>query len=57
MYLLTHHISLGGTGELQASYGKRKQTRTIPGGSQNEAEQNLSTVAVSLMRVMIGVYF
>ena len=57
VYLLTHHISLGGTGELQASYGKRKQTRTVPGGSQNDADQTVSSVAVSLMRVMIGVYF
>lgn len=57
MYFLTPHISLGGTGELQASYGKRKQTFTIQSGIQESAKQNTTTVTASLMRVMLAVYF
>ena len=58
VYLLTHHISLGGTGELQASYGTRKQTRTsFANGTEQTSKQDVTTIGVSLMRVMIGVYF
>jgi hypothetical protein len=55
MYFLTPHVSLGGTGELQASYGKRKQTTGIAG--QIEVEQTTTVISASLMRVMLAVYF
>jgi hypothetical protein len=57
VYLLTHHISLGGTGELQASYGQQKRTFTSAAGDQGTSKQNVATVGVSLMRVMLAVYF
>lgn len=58
MYFLMPHISLGGTGEIQASYGKRKQTITsFPNGSSQTLKQNSTTVTASLMRVMLAVYF
>ena len=57
MYFLTPHISLGGTGELQASYGKRTQTRFLQNGIQDSAKQSVTTVAASVMRVMLAVYF
>ncbi len=57
MYFLTPHISLGGTGELQASYGKRKQTVVFQTGNEETSKQDITTVAASLMRVMLAVYF
>jgi hypothetical protein len=51
-YFLTPHFSLGGTGELQASLGKRKQTI----GSQT-IDQNTTTFGGSLIRVLMSVYF
>jgi hypothetical protein len=57
VYLLTHHLSLGGTGELQASYGGQKRTVTFPAGGEQTAKQNIVTVGASLMRVMLAVYF
>jgi hypothetical protein len=58
VYLLTHHISLGGTGELQASYGQQKRTtNSSPTGGPGTSKQNVATVGLSLMRVMLAVYF
>lgn len=48
-YFLTPHISLGGTGEIQAHYTKFKQT--------GAPEQERTTVDGSLMRVVLAVYF
>ena len=53
VYFLTPHVSLGGTGELQANYGKRKQTL----GSGTEVEQTTTAFSGSLIRVLLGVYF
>lgn len=57
MFFLTPHISLGGTGELQASYGKRTQTVIFQTGNRESVKQNTTTVTASLMRVMLAVYF
>ena len=47
-YFLTPHVSLGGSGELQANYGKLKQ----PNGTGT-----ITRIDGSLMRVVLGVYF
>jgi len=52
-YFLTPHFSLGGTGELQASYGKRKQQI----GLNTTAEQTTTNFSGSLIRVLVSVYF
>jgi hypothetical protein len=52
-YFLTPHFSLGGTGELQASYGKRKQQI----GLNTTSDQSITTFGGSLMRVLVSVYF
>jgi len=57
MYFLTPHISLGGTGELQASYGERKQTIFFASGTSQSTKQDVVTASASLMRVMLAVYF
>jgi hypothetical protein len=53
VYFLTPNVSLGGTGEVRASYGKRKQT--LSAGPSIEA--TTTTFGGSLMRVMLAVYF
>jgi hypothetical protein len=52
-YFLTPHFSLGGSGELQASYGKRKQQA----GLNTTIEQTTTAFGGSLMRVLVSVYF
>lgn len=52
-YFLTPHFSMGGTGELQASYGKRKQQI----GPNTDIEQSTTTFGGSLMRLLVSVYF
>jgi hypothetical protein len=52
-YFLTPHFSLGGTGELQASYGKRKQQI----GLNTTIDQTTTVFNGSLMRVVVSVYF
>ena len=52
-YFLTPHFSLGGTGELQASYGKREQQI----GLNTTIDQTTTTFGGSLMRVLVSVYF
>jgi hypothetical protein len=53
VYFLTPNVSLGGTGEVRASYGKRKQT--LSAGPSIEA--TTTAFGGSLMRVMLAVYF
>jgi hypothetical protein len=53
VYFLTPHVSLGGTGEINASYGKRTQTLS----SGVEIDQSTTAFGGSLMRVMLSVYF
>ena len=53
VYFLTPHVSLGGTGEMNASYGKRTQTLS----SGVEIDQSSTSFGASLMRVMLSVYF
>ena len=58
MYFLTPHVSVGGTGEVQAGYQQRKQTITsFPDAQRQTIKQNTTTVTASLMRVMLAVYF
>ena len=52
-YFLSPHFSLGGTGELQASYGKRKQQV----GLNTTIDQSATTFGGSLIRVLLSVYF
>jgi hypothetical protein len=51
-YFLTPHFSLGGTGELQASLGKRKQTI-----ASQTIDRTTTTFGGSLIRVLMSVYF
>ena len=53
VYFLTPHVSLGGTGEINASYGKR--TQTLATGV--EIDQSITSFGGSLMRVILSVYF
>ena len=53
MYFLTPHVSFGGTGEINASYGKREQTLS----SGIELDQSTRSFGGSLMRVILSVYF
>ena len=53
VYFLTPHVSLGATGELEASFGKRTQTV----GSGVKLEQKMAGVSGTLIRVMLGVSF
>lgn len=53
MYFVTPHLSLGGTGELQANYGKQKRTVS----PTQTIEQTTTSFGGSLVRVMLSVYF
>ena len=52
-YFLSPHFSLGGTGELQANIGKRKQQV----GLNTTVEQSTTAFGGSLIRVLLSVYF
>jgi hypothetical protein len=53
VYFVTPHLSLGGTGELQANYGKQK----LRSGATTTREVTLTSINGSLIRVMLSVYF
>ena len=57
MYFLTPHVSLGGAGELQASYVKQEQRIFFPSGTEQSRKQHGATVTASLVRVMLAVCF